>query len=169
MALLEANLGYIDGLYRNGSPVSPALFMTALFGPAIQDMALAHHRNGIPFQQALDAACECFTKESPKIVTIPGRVSSRVGDILSLQASLHRMPPRRPASIVAKPAFGEALAYLRLEVETRHEHESCLKWWDAYLLEPSPAAPPDAPPDKPPAKKGRRKRRFRRRVKKSAP
>jgi poly(A) polymerase len=169
MELLEANLAYIDGLYRSGTPVSPALFIAALFGPATQETALAHHRDGIPFQQALDAACELFMKESCKIVTIPGRVGGRVRDILSLQASLHRMPPRRPASIVAKPAFGEALAYLRLGVELRKEHWGCLKWWDTFLLEPPPIAPPDSPTEKaPPAKKRRKKRRNRRRVRKTA-
>ena len=166
-ALLDANLAYIDELYRNGTPASPALFMAAFFGPALEETALERHRDGIPFQQALDAACELFMKEKSRIVPIPGRVSSRVRDMLSLQASLHRMPPRRPASIVAKPEFGEALAYLRLAVETRREHRSCLRWWDAFLLEPSSVTPAEQPADRTPAKKRRKKRRFRRRTRKT--
>jgi len=102
-----------------------------------------------------------------KVVSIPGRASSRVRDILSLQASLHRVPARRPASIVAKSEFGEALAYLRLGAETRREHRNRLQWWDAFLLQPPSVTPAEPPVDGAPAKRKRKKRRFRRRTRKT--
>lgn len=162
LALLDANLECMDQLYRSGTPASPALFLTALFGPCLEDGALAHHRDGIPYHQALDATCALFMKEISKTVTVPGRVGGRLRAILALQASLHRMPPRRPASTIAKPEFGEAMAYLRLGAETRGEHRTPLEWWDAFLLE-TPSATPSGPPTDEPSPKRRRKRRRKRR------
>jgi poly(A) polymerase len=168
LALLDANLECLDQLYRSGTPASPALFLAALFGPSLEDAALAHHREGIPHQQALDAACALFMKEIPKTVSIPGRVGARLGAILALQASLHRMPPRRPASIIARPEFGEALAYLRVAAETRGEHRTPLEWWDTFLLEPPSVTPAKPPTDEPPAKRRRKRRRKHRRTRETA-
>ena len=168
LALLDANLECLDQLYRSGTPASPALFLAALFGPSLEDAALARHRDGIPHQQALDATCAMFMKEISKTVSIPGRVGGRLRAILALQASLHRMPPRRPASIIGRPEFGEALAYLRLAAETRREHRTSLEWWDAFLLETPSVTPSEPPTDEPPAKRRRRRRRKRRRARETA-
>ncbi|MCG6537844.1 MAG: poly(A) polymerase, partial [Syntrophales bacterium LBB04] len=162
VALLDANLECLDQLYRSGTPASPALFLAALFGPSLQDAALARHRDGIPHQQALDAACATFMKEIFKIVSIPGRVGGRLRAILALQAFLHRMPPRRPDSVIARPEFREALAYLRVGVETRGEHRAALQWWDRFLLEAPSVSPSEPLTDEAPAKRRRRKRRRRR-------
>jgi poly(A) polymerase len=162
LALLDANLECLDQLYRSGAPASPALFLAALFGPSLQDTALALHREGIPHQQALDATCAMYMKEISETVSVPGRVGGRLRAILALQASLHRMPPRRPASTIARPEFGEALAYLRFVAETRREHRTPLQWWDHFLLETPSVAPSEPPTDELPAKRRRRRRRKRR-------
>jgi poly(A) polymerase len=161
LALLEANLTCLDELYRSGTPASPAPFMAALFGPSLEEAALARHRDGIPHQQALDAACAMFMKETSKTVSIPGRVGGRLRAILGLQASLHRMPPRRPASVVSRPEFGEALAYLRLTAETKRAYRTPLGWWDAFLLETPSVTPSEPPTDESPTKRRRRRRRKR--------
>ena len=168
LALLDANLNSLDQLYLSGKPASPALFLAALFGPSLQDAALASHRDGIPHQQALDAACALFMKEISQTVSIPVRVGGRLRAILALQASLHRMPPRRPASIIGRPEFGEALAYLRLAAETRSEDRTPLGWWDAFLLETPSATPSEPPTDEVPTKKRRKRRRKRRRSRQTA-
>ena len=137
LALLDANLKCLDQLYRSDTPASPALFLAALFGPGLEEVAFARHRDGIPHQQALAETCAMFMKETSETVSIPGRAGGRLRAILALQASLHRIPPRRPASIAGRPEFGEALAYLRLAAETRREDRTPLGWWDAFLLEAS--------------------------------
>ena len=91
-------------------------------------------------------------EEVSQTVSIPGRVGGRLRAILALQASLHRMPPRRPASIIGRPEFGEALAYLRLAAETRREDRTSLEWWDAFLLETPSATPSEPPTDEAPRK-----------------
>jgi poly(A) polymerase len=168
LALLAANLKCLDQQCRSGTPASAAFFLAALFGPSLEEAALARHRDGIPYQQALDATCAMFMKEISKTVSIPGRVGGGLRDILSLQASLHRMPPRRPASVVGKPEFEEALAYLRLAAETRRELRTRLGWWDAFLLEPSSVMPSEPPTDGIPTKRRRKRRRRRRRAPQTA-
>jgi poly(A) polymerase len=168
LALLDANLTCFDQLYRSDTPASLALFLAALFGPSLEDAALARHRDGIPHQQALDDTCALFMKEIFKTVSISGRVGGRLRAILALQASLHRMPPRRPASVVGKPEFGEALAYLRLAAETRREHRTPLGWWDAFLSDVPSVTPSEPPIDEIPTKRRRKRRRKRSRTRQTA-
>jgi poly(A) polymerase len=168
LPLLEANLERLDRLHRSGTPPSPVLLLAALFGPSLQDAALALHRDGTPYQHALDATYAMFMKEMSKTVSIPGRVGGRVRAILALQTSLHRMPPRRPASIIARPEFKEALEYLRISAETRGEGRAALQWWDRFLLDTPSVTTSEPPADEPPEKKRRRRRRKRRSPRKTA-
>jgi poly(A) polymerase len=161
LALIEASLGRLDQAYREGVPASLALFLAAVFGPGVEEAALALHREGVPYQQAMDAVCAAFTKDLCKTVAIPGRVALRLRAVLALQASLRRLPPRRPASVAARPEFGEALAYLRLTAEAAPEHRAALEWWEGFLAG-NPAMTSPAPPAGVPAGKERRRRRGRR-------
>jgi poly(A) polymerase len=158
--LIFTNLEWLDQMSRSGTPPTPALFLAALFGPSLEEEALVLHREGIPHQQALDATYALFMKEACKTVTIPGKIGSRFRDILALQPFLHRMPPRRPASIVSKTEFAEAMAYLRFMAEAGRANRVSVEWWDKFLLE-LPSAPPLEGTDEAPVK--RRKRRRRRR------
>ena len=168
LTLLDANLEWFDRLCRNGTPLTPALFLAALFGPSLEEAALARHRDGIPRQQALDKTCAIFMEEISRVVCIPGRVGGRLRALLALQPSLRRMPPRRPASSVGRPEFQDALAYLRLAAETGREHRTTPEWWDAFLLEVPSAAFPEPPADRDPTKRRRKRRRRHRRTRKTA-
>jgi poly(A) polymerase len=162
LALLQTNLENLDQLYRSGMPPSPALFFAALFGPSLEEETLARTREGIPRPLALDAACANFMEEIRKTVCIPGRVGSQLRAVLALQPSLHKMPPRRPSSIVSRPEFAGALAYLRLVSEARIENRVSLEWWDIFLSAPPSSVSPEPPIDETPVKKRRRRRRKRR-------
>ncbi len=160
-AALDANLSYLDRLCQNGTPPTPALFLAALFGPLLEEETLTRHRDGIPRQQALEATCAVFLEELNRTVTIPARVGGRLCGILAFQPALHKNPPRRPSSMVSRPGFANALAYLRLSTEAQGENRTSLDWWDAFLLEPSSLSPEPATGEAP--AKRRRKRRRRRR------
>jgi len=160
-AILHTNLECLDRLYRSGVPPSPALFLAALFGPSLEEETLARQRDGIPHLQALSAACAVFMEEFCKIVSVPGRVGGQLRGILALQPSLHRMPPRRPASLVGRPDFADAMSYLCLIAKTRAENRPAREWWEAFL--DTPAASASAPPAEEAPAKRRRKRRRRRR------
>ena len=168
LAFLETNLAYLDQLHLGGTPPSPSLFFAALFGPSLEKAILARHLEGIPRQQALDETCAAFMEEISRTVSVPGRIGNRLRAILSLQVSLHRMPPRRPASIAGRQEFGEALMYLRIAADTIKEHQAVLEWWDAYLLETPPATPPEASTDKVPGKRRRKRKRKSRRAPRNA-
>jgi len=169
LALLEASLGRLDQAYRKGAPASLALFLAALFGPGLEEAALARHREGVPYQQAMEAVCAAFTKELCKTVAIPGRVGFRLRAILALQASLRRLPARRPASVAARPEFGEALAYLRLTAENAAERKAALEWWDGFLAGNPAMTSPQPPADEAAGKRRRRRGGRRRRGRRRAP
>ncbi|OPY75458.1 MAG: Poly(A) polymerase I precursor [Syntrophorhabdus sp. PtaU1.Bin153] len=163
-ALLQKNLQRLDQLYRNGTPPSVALFLAALFGPSVEEAALAIHRGGIPREQALDAACTVFLKEISTTSSVPGRIGRQLFAILALQPSLRRMPPRHPSSIVARPEFEEALAYFRLRGGAKRRNRTSPEWWDTFLLKNPLVTSTEPATDEspfPPPKKRRRKRRRR--------
>ena len=162
LTMLLSNLAWIDELCRSGTPPSPALFAAALFGPGLEEAALARHREGIPRHQALDEACAILLEEISRAISIPKRVGDRLRTILALQPSLHKMPPRRPASTIARPEFNEALAYLRLSAARRKELRAALEWWEAFLLTaPSPLPPEESAEEAPAKRRGKRRRRRR--------
>jgi poly(A) polymerase len=160
-AVLHTNLECLDRLYRNGLPPSPALFLAALFGPGLEEETITRQRDGIPHVQALSAACAVFMEEFCKIVCIPGRIGGQLRGILALQPSLHRMPPRRPASLVGRPGFADAISYLCLIAKTREENRTAREWWQAFLETPA-ASVPAPQTEEAPAKRRRKKRRRRR-------
>ena len=160
LILLHTNLECLDQLYRSGMPPSPALFLAAIFGSSLEEEALVRHRSdAIPRQQALDRACAIFLEESCKTVCIPARIGDRLRRILAFQPSLNRMPPRRPSSMVNRPEFAEAMAYLRLSAEKRGENRTALEWWDTFLSESPPVVCSEPSNNEAPAKRRRKRRR----------
>ena len=167
-AFLRKNLDCLDRLQRGVETPSVALLLAASFGPLLEDEALVRHRNGIPIQQALDGAIAAFLEELNRTVTIPVRVSGRMRAILSLQPSLHRIPPRRPAALAVRPDFTDAMAYLCLTAKTKEENRPALEWWDAFSKAPA-AALAEGPDGEAAAKRRRKRHRPRRRPTAPAP
>jgi poly(A) polymerase len=160
LMIIHTNLEFIDGHCQSGNSPSPSLFFAVFFGPSIEEAALARHRDGIPYQQALDVACIVSMEEFCKTVSIPGRVVNQLRTIIAMQPSLHRRPPRRPSVTVNRTEFEDALAYLRLAAEARRENRPALKWWDDFLSRVPSAISSEPPTDKAPTK--RRRKRLRR-------
>jgi poly(A) polymerase len=155
---VHTNLECIDRLFRNGMPPSPPLFLAALFGPSLEEEALARHRDGIPYLQVLDATCAISLEALCKSVCIPGRVGSQLRRILALQPSLHRMPPRRPSSMVSRPEFADAIAYLCFKAKAGEENRSALEWWQDFIKAPTAMQPASSAAEAP-AKRRRKRRR----------
>jgi poly(A) polymerase len=158
--VLDTHLDGIDRLFRIGMPPSPPLFLAALFGPSLEEEALARHLNGSPYLQGLDETCTIFLEELCKTVCIPGRVGSQLRRILAFQPSLHRMPPRRPSSLIGRPDFADAMTYFCLATKTKEENRPALEWWQAFINTPAAMRPP--PADEAPAKRRRKRKRRRR-------
>ena len=158
--LLHTNLEGLDRLSRSGWNPSQAFFLAALFGPVLEGEALSRHLDGVPHQQALDAACAVFLEELCKTASIPGRIGGQMRRILALQPSLNRIPPRRAASLVGRADFTDAMAYLCLIGKTRRGNQTAREWWENFLKTPSDSRP-EPLSDRAPAKRRRRKRRRR--------
>ncbi len=162
LSLLDANLAWLDELSRNGTAPSPALLLAALFGPGLEEAALKRHQEGIPYEQALNEVCGLLFKKLSDTVCVPGRFGVRLRVMLALQPALHRMPPRRPAALAARPEFKDALSYLRLTAETRREYRGHAEWWDSFLASaPLEAGPEPSAGDVPHKRRRRRRRRHR--------
>lgn len=161
LTIMHTNLECLDQRCRSGISTSPSLFVAAFFGPSLEETVPAY-RDNISRQQALDAACTASMKECGKTVSIPGRVGNQLRGILAMQPSLQRRPPRRPATLVNRPEFADALAYLRLAAKTGGKNHAALEWWDAFLAESPPATSSDPSPDEAPTKRRRKRRRRRR-------
>jgi hypothetical protein len=159
---LDSNLELLDRFARDGAPPSPAFFLAGLFGPVIEETALAQRRDARA-RQALEDACGLFVKEITGSVSIPNRVSGRMRAIVALQPSLTRKRPKRPAAIAARSEFSESMAYLRLAVEAGRAPRAALEFWEDFLAGAPQTAGASSPTGEPSAK-GRRKRRRKHRL-----
>lgn len=160
---VKANLEILDRQCRNGVPPTVPLFLAAFLGPVLEEAALELNREGIPHRQALESVCAGFLRAQCKTVKIHGRVGSRMGAILALQPSLQRRPPRRPARMVNRPEFADAMAYLRITAEASATHQGVVEWWDAFLSGSPLPSVPEAQSDGADGNRHRRRRRHRRR------
>ena len=171
---LRANLDYLDQRRQSEMPPTPSFLLAALFGPSLEEAALAGHREGIPFQQALDSACGAALKELVITVTVPARIGDHLRRILAMQQAIHRRPPRRPTALSGRQEFAEALEYLRMTTAVQREGQAAREWWDAFLAGVPPekitgTADADTPAPEADARKKRSRRRRPRRRKAAVP
>ncbi len=171
---LRANLDYLDQRRQSEMPPTPSFLLAALFGPSLEEAALAGHREGIPFQQALDSACGAALKELGNTVTVPARIGDHLRRILAMQQAIHRRPPRRPTALSGRQEFAEALEYLRMTTAVQREGQAAREWWDAFLAGVPPekitgTADADTPAPEADARKKRSRRRRPRRRKAAVP
>lgn len=169
LTIMNTNFGYLDSRCKSGTPPSLSLFLAAFFGPSLEETVLARHRDGVPRHLAQDAACADLIEECSKTVSIPGRVASQLRNILAMQHSLHRVPPRRPSIMAKRPEFTDALAYMHLPGALREENRSALAWWDAFLSGTPSSVIPDRPTAETPAKRRRKRKRRHRPAAPAAP
>ena len=171
---LRANLDYLDQRRQSEMPPTPSFLLAALFGPSLEEAALAGHREGIPFQQALDSACGAALMELGNTVTVPARIGDHLRRILAMQQALRRRPPRRPTALSGRQEFAEALEYLRMTTAVQGEGQAAREWWDAFLAGVPPekitgTADADTPAPEADARKKRSRRRRPRRRKAAVP
>lgn len=159
--VLQANMESLDRLRQKGLPPSPPLFLAMLFGPGLEEDALARHREGVPYLQALDAVCALFLEELAKTVCVPGRIGGQLRRILALQPSLHRMPPRRPASLAGRPEFADAMTYLIFATRSKEEGRISREWWKNFINSPAESRPEALTVVAAAPGKGRRRKRRR--------
>ncbi|MDD2338516.1 MAG: poly(A) polymerase, partial [Geobacteraceae bacterium] len=109
---------------------------------------------------ATQTAVAEFMGEQVPLVAIPHRVVLAVRDIMILQNRFRKMPGKRSQSVLSRPGFVDALAYLHCQSETTGEGSEVLAWWESY------AAGQVLPPLPTPMEKSGVKRRRRSRKRK---
>jgi len=131
-ARIGKNLEWIDTCIAVGDTVSAPLLLALMFGEYLEEQANFYRKQGVSPQDAIDAAVADFMTEQAPLVAIPHRVALAVREIMILQNRFGRMPGKRPQSVLARPAFMDALKYLRCYCESTGEGSDVAAWWEKY-------------------------------------
>jgi poly(A) polymerase len=156
----SAALAWVDEELADGRQVSPPLLLALVFGNYVGERAAAFQEAGLPPQQSLDRAVADFLGETAPTVTIPNRIGTQLRDILACQARLTKIPGRKPQALVARPFFGDALAYLRFAATQQGELAKTVAWWERFAHQ-QPVVEPAAGGGEERAAGGRKRRRRR--------
>jgi len=130
-----------------------------MFGEYLEEMAAFYRKQGVSPLDATQTAVADFMGEQAPLVAIPHRVALAVRDIMILQYRFRKMPGKRPQSVLARPNFPDALAYLLCQSETTGEGADCYAWWESYAKEQ--VLPPAAKQLDPAAQRPKKRRRRR--------
>lgn len=157
-------LGYVDSRIQQGDTVSPPLLLALLFGDYIDEKAERFRRQGLPWQQGVNAAVAEFMGETCPIVMIANRVGIALRDIISQQMRLKKIPGRRPETFIARHDFNDIIAYCRVTRGDKKEVVKQLDWWAAQALQLTPVPPPSEQTEETGTLQRKKKRRRRRRT-----
>lgn len=158
-ARVGENLDWIDSRLAQGNPVSPPLLIALMFGEYLEERADEYRAQGMCFQDAMTAAVSEFVLEQAPFVTIPHRVSLAVREILTLQGRFAKIPGKRPQAVLSRPAFNDALEYLRCQCGVAKQGTPVLSWWENFARDKF--LPPIAEQTTGPLRKRSRRRRKR--------
>ena len=120
-------LKWLDNRVAAGTETSPQLVLAAVFGGYLT----ADTGEG-PFQQRLDSSLAAFMGDVAAIIHIPQRTLMRLREILLLERRLMLTPGRKPLNVVARPGFGDSIAYLHLLGKSDHDLAKSAHWWERY-------------------------------------
>ena len=154
----------VDARTQQGAKVSHPLLMALLFGEYIDEKAERFRRQGMPWQQSVDAAVAEFMGETCPTVMIMNRVGNALCSIISQQTRLNKIPGRKPESFTARRDFNDIIEYGRI---TRGDNKDVAKQIDWWADQAQQQAPLPLPPlskrtengEAPQRKKRRRRRR----------
>lgn len=153
---ISKSLEWLDERISRGTTVSAPLMLSLMFGEYLEEIAAFYRKQGVSPLDATQTALADFMEEQAPLVAIPHRVALAVRDIMALQFRFRKMPGKRPQSVLARPNFPDALAYLRCQSEMTGEGTDILTWWECY--EKNQVIPPAAPQKAGPGKRRRRRK-----------
>ncbi|WP_224958927.1 polynucleotide adenylyltransferase PcnB [Geomonas subterranea] len=166
-------LEWADDLIGQGTAVTPPLLIALMFGEYLEEKVAQFRDEGLAPQQATDAAVAAFAGELAPTVSVPNRVLVTVRDILNLQHRFQKTPGRNGRGVLARPAFRDALQYLRFMELLTPPKRSLAEWWERYAVQQSEggesATEPRGEAAAVEAEKKKRRRRRRRRKPGGAP
>jgi poly(A) polymerase len=154
-------LSWADDRFREGGPVSPPLLFALMFGQYLGERAESLEGDGLPPQQAMNAAIAEHFSALAATVLVPQRICTAISTILTSQSRFGKTPGKRPLSFTGRPGFADAFNYFRFSCSFAGKGTGLIAWWEKFLRD-NPAQPP-APADKqgdtgrPPRKRRRRR------------
>lgn len=156
-------LTFVDSRIQQGEKVSPPLLLAFLFGEYIDDKASRFRRQGMPWQQSINAAVAEFLGETCQVIMIANRVGIALRDIISQQMRLKKIPGRRPEAFTARHDFKDIIEYCRVTRGGNKDVARQLEWWLAQAEQETPVPPPSGLTSEFEEPQRRKKRRRRRR------
>jgi poly(A) polymerase len=156
-----AMLACVDARVQQGAKISQPLLLALLFGEYLDDKAENFRRQGMPWQQSVDAATAEFMGEVCPFVQIPNRVGFALRDILVQQMRLKQIPGRKPQVFIIRKDFNDIVEYCRIAHGDKKDVTKRLEWWLAQTEQQEPALSSGLSEEfeAPPRKKKRRRRR----------
>ena len=155
-------LSYVDSRIQQGGKVSPPLLLALLFGEYIDEKAAHFRRQGVPWQQSVNAAVAEFMGETCPIIMITNRVGLALRDIISQQMRLKKIPGRRPESFIARHDFNDIIEYCRTTCGGKKDVVKQLDWWAVQASQQAPVPLPAGLTKEAKAPQRKRKRHRRR-------
>ncbi len=123
---------WIDKALLSGETVSTSLLLAQFFGDYLLDPERGRLPEHLPIQVKIDRSLTDFMKETAGRLAIPQRTVMRLREILLLQQRLLKMPGRKPDNVITRPAFAEAVAYLRFCSSSDATLGKAVGWWERY-------------------------------------
>jgi len=156
-------VAWIDSTLQSGGTVSNPLLLALFFGEYLTSSGT----NGLPAQLNIDRSLAGFMEELAGRILIPQRTVMRFREILLLQQRLLKMPGRKPENVITRPAFAEAIHYLRFCSGGNASLEKAVSWWDrlAAAKGVTPSAIEKESDGREERPRGRRRRRGRKKPK----
>lgn len=155
----------VDDMVGRGEKPTVALFLAMFFGSYLGEKIEGFRADGAAPQESIEMAVAGLMSDTAPRVQITQRVAYRLREILILQQRFGRIPGRKPQSVITRPAFVEALAYLRFRAANSRELMKNCGWWESQAagIETEEARPRPGEAEQEGGSGKKRKRRRRRR------
>lgn len=132
--IVEQVLKNTDYRIANNQRVNPAfLFASFFWYPIIEQAQLTCLESGLQFHDAFAMAINDILSEQCRIIAIPRRLTTIMGDIWRLQLRMKKREGKRAFTILEHPKFRAAydLLEMRASIE-KGELLDLAKWWDEF-------------------------------------
>lgn len=132
--IVEQVLKNTDYRIANHQRVNPAfLFASFFWYPIIEQAQLTCLESGLQFHDAFAMAINDILSEQCRIIAIPRRLTTIMGDIWRLQLRMKKREGKRAFTILEHPKFRAAydLLEMRASIE-KGELLDLAKWWDEF-------------------------------------
>jgi poly(A) polymerase len=132
------SLQWLDTTVKNRKPASTPLLLATVFTEYLTAKGEKLLCRDPSFQARLDGALALFMTEIAGRLVIHQRTVMRLREILLLQQRLVKTPGRKPENVISRPAFSEALDYLRCCAITDPHRAKTVHWWERFHADGKP-------------------------------